>query len=53
MEIIVGNKRLYYDVDADQRVYWLQVHANGKVQRRRVHDEQLIATIRKAANDAN
>jgi len=43
---------LYYDIDPDDKVYWLRVRKQGKaVQRYRVKDTTLIEEIRRVAND--
>lgn len=39
--------KLYYDVDADGKVYWLKPRGN-KLERRRVLDAELAATIQQA-----
>lgn len=43
--------KLFYDIDADGRVYWLQPTFKGKLMRRRVVDTTLAETIRNAANN--
>ena len=45
-------KYLYYDIDADDRVYWLRVRKNNKLQRYRVSDSKLAEEIRMIADKA-
>ena len=45
-------KYLYYDIDADNRVYWLRVRKNNKLQRYRVSDSKLAEEIRMIADKA-
>ena len=41
--------KLYYDIDADGRVYWLKPRKNNRLERRRVLDAQLAERIREMA----
>ena len=43
---------LYYDIDPDDKVYWLRIRKQGAMQRYRIKDTTLAAEIRRLANDA-
>lgn len=45
LRMAADDKVLYYDIDADGRVYWLKPALNGKMQRYRVRDPLLVERI--------
>ena len=48
---MVDDKILYYDIDANEAVYWLRpVGSKGHLERRRVRDAKLAELVRNAAS---
>ncbi len=45
-------KKVYYDIDPDDFVYWLRLRRDNKIQRYRVHDHELAEEIRQCATRA-